>query len=208
MDTTSFIAIAVQCAPLVHASTAQALVTVESGFNPNAIGVVGGVLRRQPKTQAEAMTTAKYLQATGWNFSVGLAQINVHNFERLGLTAATAFDPCLNLRAMQTVLGECFERAAAKAPPQTALRRALSCYYSGDFSTGFKHGYVQKALRVAESAQRVAPDAQRVPTAAAHRPEASTSRSSRPSATALHHRLFAQRLFEVTTPWIRLPVSN
>ena len=144
MDATTFSALAMACAPAVHASTAQALVTVESGFNPHAIGVVGGVLDRQPRNSAEALATANRLQANGWNFSVGLAQINVRNFERLGLTAATAFDPCQNLRAMQAVLGECFERSLSRAPPQAALRQALSCYYSGNFVTGFRHGYVHR----------------------------------------------------------------
>ena len=144
MDATTFSALVMACAPAVHASTAQALITVESGFNPYAIGVVGGVLDRQPRNRAEALATADHLQAAGWNFSVGLAQINVGNFERLGLTAATAFDPCQNLRAMQAVLGECFERSLSRAPPQAALRQALSCYYSGNFVTGFRHGYVQR----------------------------------------------------------------
>ena len=114
MDATTFTALAMACAPLVHASTTQALVAVESSFNPHAIGVVGGVLERQPRNRAEALATATRLQVNGWDFSVGLAQINVHNFERLGLTAATALDPCENLRAMQAVLTECFDRSASK----------------------------------------------------------------------------------------------
>jgi type IV secretion system protein VirB1 len=144
VDATSFSALAMACAPLVRMNTTQALVAVESSFNPHAIGVVGGVLDRQPRSRAEALATATHLQANGWNFSVGLAQINVRNFERLGLTTSAAFDPCENLRAMQTVLGECFERSASKAPPQTAIREALSCYYSGNFVTGFRHGYVRR----------------------------------------------------------------
>ena len=147
MDATTFFALAMACAPLVHASTTQALVAVESSFNPHAIGVVGGVLKRQPRNRAEALATANQLQVNGWNFSVGLAQINVHNFDRLGLTAATAFDPCENLRAMQAVLTECFDRSAPEGPGQTALRQALSCYYSGNFVTGFRNGYVQRVAR-------------------------------------------------------------
>lgn len=144
MDINTFAALAMACAPLVHADAAQALVAVESSFNPHAIGVVGGMLDRQPRNLAEALATANYLQANGWNFSLGLAQINLRNFERLGLTAASALDPCENLRAMQAVLGECFERSAPAAPPQTALRQALSCYYSGNFVTGFRQGYVRR----------------------------------------------------------------
>ena len=154
MDPSTFAALAVVCAPLVHASTAQALVAVESDFNPHAIGVVGGALMRQPRHQAEAIATAHRLQAQGWNFSVGLAQINVRNFERLGLTLDSAFEPCQNLRAMQAVLGDCFERSNP-GPQQSVLRQALSCYYSGNAVTGFQEGYVRRVVRAASS-QRVA----------------------------------------------------
>jgi type IV secretion system protein VirB1 len=153
MDASTFTALALSCAPMVHANTAQALVAVESRFNPHAIGVVGGVLERQPQNRAEALSTASYLQANGWNYSVGLAQINVHNFGRLGLTADTAFDPCANLRAMQVVLAACFDRSTANESPQSALREALSCYYSGNFITGFRHGYVERVVRAAARMQ-------------------------------------------------------
>lgn len=154
MDASVFFALALACAPQVHADTARALVSVESAFNPWAIGVVGGALVRQPRHRAEALTTAKALQASGWNFSVGLGQINVGNFDRLGLTVETAFEPCANLAAMQTVLAECFDRAngsASKAVHQVALRQALSCYYSGNFDTGFRHGYVRKVVVAARA---------------------------------------------------------
>jgi type IV secretion system protein VirB1 len=159
MDASAFIALALACAPQVHADTARALVSVESAFNPWAIGVVGGTLARQPRHRAEALATARALQAAGWNFSIGLSQINVGNFERLGLTVESAFEPCTNLAAMQTVLAECFDRAsesASKAADQVALRQALSCYYSGNFATGFRHGYVRKVV----SAVRLVPTVQ------------------------------------------------
>jgi type IV secretion system protein VirB1 len=155
METSVFLALALACAPQVHADTARALVSVESAFNPWAIGVVGGALVRQPRHRAEALATAKALQAAGWNFSIGLGQINVGNFDRLGLTIESAFEPCGNLAAMQTVLAECFDRAsrsAVKAVDQAALRQALSCYYSGNFATGFRHGYVRKVVAAAGTA--------------------------------------------------------
>ena len=170
MDTSLFLALALACSPQVHTHTAHALVSVESAFNPWAIGVVGGELVRQPRHRAEALATARALQAAGWNFSVGLGQINVGNFERLGLTLDAAFEPCTNLMAMQSVLAECFDRArapaataaaitAAATPPpvdQTALRRALSCYYSGNFATGFRHGYVRKVVAAAGNSSLIA----------------------------------------------------
>ena len=154
MDASAFLALALACAPQVHADTARALVSVESAFNPWAIGVVGGALVRQPRHRAEALATAKALQAAGWNFSVGLGQINVGNFDRLGLTVESAFEPCANLAAMQVVLAECFDRAsgsASKAVDQVALRQALSCYYSGNVTTGFEHGYVRRVALQARS---------------------------------------------------------
>jgi type IV secretion system protein VirB1 len=160
MDTSTFTALAMACAPLVHASTAHALVSIESGFNPHAIGVVGGALVRQPRSRAEALATVTQLQSAGWNFSVGLAQINLHNFERLGLSPATAFDPCENLRAMQAVLTVCFDRStfdrsAFDRSGQSSLRQALSCYYSGNFVTGFRHGYVRRVARAVWQRQTV-----------------------------------------------------
>ena len=55
MDTSVFLALALACAPQVHTDTAHALVSVESAFNPWAIGVVGGALVRQPRHRAEAV---------------------------------------------------------------------------------------------------------------------------------------------------------
>ena len=138
------------CAPLVALDTAQALIQVESGGNPFAIGVVGGALVRQPTNRAEAEATVKALEAAGWNYSVGLGQINKRNFRRYGLSPSTAFESCANLSAMQGILGECFARAsrgvAKNTSKQAALRDAFSCYYSGNFLTGHQHGYVGKVL--------------------------------------------------------------
>ena len=158
MEASTFVALALTCAPQVHLTTAHALVSVESAFNPWAIGVVGSALRRQPSNRDEALATAHQLLSDGRNFSVGLGQINVGNFRRLGLNTNSAFDPCQNLSAMQSVLAECFERAGQSRggsdSQQSSLRKALSCYYSGNFATGFRHGYVQKVVAAARSLPR------------------------------------------------------
>jgi type IV secretion system protein VirB1 len=146
MDITTLLPLLLTCSPHVDAATARALISVESAANPHAIGVVGGALERQPRHRAEALATAQALNRNGWDFSVGLAQINVRNVRRLGLTMEQAFEPCTNLAAMQTLLSDCYARAPAKASgrgEQQALRQALSCYYSGNYSTGFAHGYVR-----------------------------------------------------------------
>jgi type IV secretion system protein VirB1 len=136
----TLIELVLSCAPLIAPDTALALIRTESGGNPYAIGVVGNTLVRQPRTAAEALATVNALEHTRWDFSVGLGQINKRNFVRLGLTNATAFDPCTNLRAMQTILSDCFARAGGVGVvgEQIQLRSALSCYYSGNFKTGFR----------------------------------------------------------------------
>ncbi|MCU7376234.1 lytic transglycosylase domain-containing protein [Paucibacter sp. O1-1] len=158
MDSATFLALALACAPQVAPSTAHALAATESALNPWAIGVVGGRLERQPRTRAEALATARALRAAGWNFSVGLGQINIGNFKRLGLTLTSAFEPCSNLAAMQAVLTECLDRIPASRTSdtdmtshadQTSLRKTLSCYYSGNFVTGFEHGYVRRVVAAA-----------------------------------------------------------
>jgi type IV secretion system protein VirB1 len=151
MDSLTFATLITACAPLVHPTTAHALVAVESGFNPHAIGVVHGALERQPRSAPEAVATAVTLQAEGRNFSIGLAQINVGNLKPLGLTIHEAFDACRNLSAMQAILGACFDGAGGESP-QRDLRRALSCYYSGNFTTGFRHGYVGRVVMAARPA--------------------------------------------------------
>lgn len=133
------------CASSVDAKTITALVSVESSFNPYAIGVVDGVLTRQPRNLDEALETVAKLESLGMNYSVGLAQVNKYNLKKYGLTHETAFDPCKNLIAGSAILTDCYERARkAGRDEQAGVRAALSCYYSGNFTTGFREGYVQK----------------------------------------------------------------
>lgn len=154
----AFIVLAQQCAPDIAPATMAAVARVESDFNPYAIGVVHGRLQRQPASLAEAVATARALDAAGWNYSAGLAQVNRSNWPRFGLTADTAFDPCRNLVAGAAILQGCFERARRiHAQAQEALRSGLSCYASGDFSTGYRTGYVQRVVSHVADANRAVP---------------------------------------------------
>jgi type IV secretion system protein VirB1 len=138
-----FAATAELCAPDIHVQTLRSIAAVESSFNPFAIGVVGGQLQRQPRSFAEAVATARMLETEGLDYSVGLIQVNRKNFARYGLTLQKAFDICTNLRVGAAILRDCLERAGDRP---SALGDALSCYYSGNFKTGYRHGYVAKVL--------------------------------------------------------------
>ena len=161
-----FMALAQTCAPAVHPTTMAAIMRVESGFNPFAIGVVNGRLARQPSNKEEAVATAKSLEEGGYNFSLGAAQVNRYNLARYSLTYETAFEPCESIRAGGSILKECYDRARKLfSDEQQALQASLSCYYSGNFSTGFRPdvagqpSYVQKVLSNAERGQASAASA-------------------------------------------------
>ncbi|MFY2610538.1 lytic transglycosylase domain-containing protein [Achromobacter ruhlandii] len=129
-----------QCGGSVHPQTLQAVITTESSGNPFAIGVVGEPgLAKQPQTLEEAVGTAERLEKEGRNFSVGWAQINRYNIPKYGLTYRTAFDVCTNINVSAQILTDCYTRAVRRATPDVdPLHAALSCYYSGNFTRGFK----------------------------------------------------------------------
>ncbi|WP_237715462.1 lytic transglycosylase domain-containing protein [Xanthomonas phaseoli] len=124
-----FMDLAQQCAPTVAPQTMAALVQVESGFNPYAIGVVDGRLARQPVNLEEAVATAQQLEAGGWNFSLGIAQVNRHNLPKYKLTYAQAFDACANLRAGSKILQDCYARASAKLASEKDPLHAASVIF-------------------------------------------------------------------------------
>lgn len=128
LSTAAFMAIAMQCAVSVHPDTAHDVAKTESGFNPYAIGVVNGK-SLFPSSKAEALAHVNELKVKGKNFSVGLMQINKTNFSKYDVTASQLFDPCTNLKVFEKIIIDCYRRGGS-------LKRALSCYYSGNFDTG------------------------------------------------------------------------
>jgi type IV secretion system protein VirB1 len=148
MDYVEFSTYVSQCAPFVHPRTMYSVVAKESSFNPYAIAIVGKArLERQPRNYGEAVATAKALVDRGIVFSAGLSQVNYTNFKAYGLTIENVFQVCPNLAAGGQILAKCFERASSgQRNEQVALQAALSCYFSNNFVTGFKAGYVQRIV--------------------------------------------------------------
>jgi type IV secretion system protein VirB1 len=189
-----FTTLAQQCAPVVSPATLQAIVKTESGFNPYAIGVVGGHLARQPRTRDEAVATVRALEAAGWNYSMGLSQVNRTNLARYGLDMASVFEPCANLRAGAAILADCYTRASAnRGAGQAALLAAFSCYYSGNFTRGFQAdaghtSYVQRVsanVPAPSAASGVVPAIAVVPDGAGPAPRTHARSVSRPASTSV-----------------------
>jgi type IV secretion system protein VirB1 len=130
----------------------QHVVHVESSYNPYAIGVVGGRLVRQPKNLPEALATVRMLESSGYNFSLGLAQVNRFNLSKYGLESyEKAFQECPNLQAGSRILADCYKRLGGD------WGKSFSCYYSGNSVTGFRHGYVQKIFASIQKSYAVPP---------------------------------------------------
>ncbi|MGO4746723.1 lytic transglycosylase domain-containing protein [Serratia quinivorans] len=137
ISTAAFLALAMQCAPDVAPDTLSRIVKTESGFNPWAIGVVGKPLSRQPRTKEEALEAIRQLDKRNANFSIGLAQVNRQYFDVKD--AETVFSPCTNLKMGADILKDCYSRALKNGDSeQQALRKSFSCYYSGNYTRGFK----------------------------------------------------------------------
>lgn len=148
------LALATRCAPAVAPSTMLSIVSVESRFDPLAIGVNGRPrLAVTVSSPSEAVTKASALIAVGRSVDLGLAQINSANLDWLGLSVADAFDPCRNLAAAARVLQDGYARSGG-GNEQAALHTALSYYNTGHPRRGFANGYV---ARVFDAAVRFAP---------------------------------------------------
>ncbi|MBS0847044.1 lytic transglycosylase domain-containing protein [Citrobacter sp. JGM124] len=126
-----FLALAMECAPTIHPDTAHDVARVESGLNPLAIGVVGQKKGLYPHNMEEAVHHIDLLKAQGKNYSVGLMQINQAHFSRYSITAKQLLKPCANLTVFEKIITDCYLRGGT-------LKRALSCYYSGNFDRGQK----------------------------------------------------------------------
>ena len=126
------------CAPMVTPTTMKAIVLEESGGHPYAMHDSRTHRAIFPATREEAIATARQLLAEGVRIDAGLAQINSQNWDRLGLTAETVFDPCTNLQAGERIiLGDYV------TSPYT-VDAAISRYNTGDASSGVRNGYVDR----------------------------------------------------------------
>jgi hypothetical protein len=121
-----------QCAPMIDLHLMQSVISAR--------------LLRQPQNLAEAKATAQYLEQAGYNYSLGVVQVNRSNFNRFKLSLDNVFDTCTNLNAGGQILAECLNRALAQGYQQQATHKALSCYYAGQLNSRVGAQYANKVL--------------------------------------------------------------
>jgi type IV secretion system protein VirB1 len=137
------------CAPSVAPSTMSAIVRVESGGNPLAIGDISTGRSYAPRTYADALSTAKTLIARGHSVDVGLAQINSGNFASYHTNAAQVLFPCQGLIIGSAILANAYRWSSVTfADPRRALCGAVSSYNTGSLFDGA--AYVKKVVAQAD----------------------------------------------------------
>jgi len=135
-----------QCGPAVAPSTTRAIIEVESGGNPLAIG--DNNLRKSfaPKTKREAVSLATQLINRRHSVDLGLMQINSMHLAPRNLSPEEIFDPCRNVKVGTEILFEFYKQNQAGGPAY-ALFKALSAYNTGQAWKGA--GYVNRILAAA-----------------------------------------------------------
>jgi type IV secretion system protein VirB1 len=118
------------CGPEVHPVTIAAVVAVESGGHPWAIGTPHGAI--YPRTRSEgAAVLARALRAET-SVDIGLMQINSQWLPTLRIAPERLLDPCTNVRIGTAILAVNF--VAAARPGRSLLETlvaALSAFNSG-----------------------------------------------------------------------------
>ncbi|EKH8549319.1 lytic transglycosylase domain-containing protein [Salmonella enterica] len=128
-----------QCAPDIAPQTLNAVVSVESARNPYVVANVTDNTSHYFAEKEKATAFLNKLESDNKNYSAGIMQINSANFKTLGLNNNSVLDPCINIRAGAVILKRCWNKAISVNPDeQKALRDAMSCYYSGNFTRGYK----------------------------------------------------------------------
>ena len=161
-----FVELAQRCAPSVSLTVLRGIARTESRFEPLALRDNTRGLTRTPQSLAAAVDEAQRWLAAGDSVDLGLMQINAANLPSLGLTLATALDPCWSLSAAAAILRSAYARGASVADSQAALLIALSRYNTGRPLAGLFNGYVGKVLAAAPGgAGSTEPNARRAQTA-------------------------------------------
>jgi type IV secretion system protein VirB1 len=120
ISTTTFIALAMQCAATVHPDTAMDVVRVESGLNPYAIAEIipkeqrikdgKSVITHLPNNKKDALSIVRNIELKKRRYSVGLMQITSTNFDKFNVDAEKLFNPCTNLTVFEKILTDCYTR--------------------------------------------------------------------------------------------------
>ncbi len=151
------------CVPSAPLVTLAAIVSAESGGNPNALQLdfphsilrrlqlLPGALRliRQPNSAKEALEWIDYLNARRVSVDVGLMQVSTDEARHRHISPAALLDPCTNVCTGWAILSDDYQiEVRTYGPGQAALQHALSRYNTGDTNRGIENGYLAHVMAV------------------------------------------------------------
>ena len=142
-----------QCGPSVDPSLTRAIIQVESGGNPYAIGDNTDKRSYFPASKEDAVELAGYLLSQGHNIDMGLMQINSCHLGKRGLSLDVLFDPCGNVGFGTRLLSENFRTYSGDPDRRQVLFKALSAYNTGSAWRG--PGYINRILEAMKASYRV-----------------------------------------------------
>jgi len=130
------------CGPWVHPDTIAAVVAVESGGHPWAIGTPHGAYF--PNTHSEAVRVLASSLRSESSVDIGLMQINSQWLPKLRIAPTSLLDPCTNVRVGAAILATNF--VAAQRPGRTLLATLVAALSA--FNSGSESGAVSYAAKV------------------------------------------------------------
>lgn len=141
--TSSVESVLAACAKAENLPTLKKVIQHESNGYQYAVGINSKNIKltRSPKNEDEAYRLVRWLEKKGVSFDLGYGQINSANLAKQGYTGdrlRKAFDACENIKMSDLYYSDCLERSSGN------IDKALSCYNTGDFQSGFSNGYVAK----------------------------------------------------------------
>ncbi len=141
-----------QCQNILNPVVIRTIIDIESSRNQFALAAVTDkfIINNTLKL-SDAIEQIDRLEKLGISYSAGLMQINDKNFNSFGLDKYSVFEPCTNIYVGAQIFKNCYERSKKKFGNNSALnnlRNAASCYFSGNFKTGYYlpkgESYVQR----------------------------------------------------------------
>jgi len=140
-----------QCGTSIDPSITRAIIQVESGGNPYAIGDNTTRKSYYPESQSEAVQLAADLISQGHNLDMGLMQINSWHLGRNGVSLESVFEPCDNIKTGTGILSGFLKKYDGQ--PQ-AFFKALSAYNTGSAWKG--PAFINRILKASNAPYRVA----------------------------------------------------
>lgn len=142
-----------QCGSGVDPTTTAAIIKVESGGNPYAIGDNTTRKSYRFNSKEEAIAAANYLLNNGHSVDMGLMQINSIHLKSMNLSLDEVFTPCSNIKIGTSILKGFYKKHNNEPDKNIVLFKALSAYNTGSAWRG--EGYINRVLKAANSGYRV-----------------------------------------------------